>query len=307
MTEQAITTTNKGTKAIAKKGGSKDLSDYLRSPAVLAKLKEVGDKVLTPDNLVRMTLTAASRTPELLECSQVSILRAMLDAATLKIAPGGRGRGYLVPRKNNKNNTMECHFDPGWQGMLDIARRSKQIKSIDAHVIYEGEEFELEYGLNERFTHKPDLSLAGGNVIASYAVAHLMNGGHQLVIVPRRDLDKIRTGKGVAQNGPWATWFDEMAKKTAIRRLCKFLPYEPELQETLEALDAVDGDDIIEVEQEQAPVESRTKRLADKVRARAMPAADMGLDEDDEAGDTTTEADADGRIDGGGREPGEEG
>lgn len=269
-----IATADGGTKAVAKP--SKSLKEYLDGPGIMAKLAEAAGAAMDPRALVRMTLMAASREPKLMKCTRESVLRALLDAAELGIAPGGlQGRGYLVPRANKKVSppVLECHFDPGYRGLLDIARRSDEIKSIEAHVIYEGEVYELEYGTNSRLVHRPDLTLTGGKVVAAYAVAHFVKGGHQLVIVPRRDLDKVR--KLAADGGPWSTWYDEMAKKTALRRLCKVLPYEPKLERAVNIADAADGYDGHDLVEGAIEAGGRANALNAKLDSSpALPEAD---------------------------------
>jgi recombinational DNA repair protein RecT len=94
------------------------LKAYLSGSAVMGKLAEVASKTMRPEALIRMALRATSRNPDIAKCTRDSVLRALLDAAELGIAPGGlQGRGYLVPRKNtratdkqgNAVTVMECN------------------------------------------------------------------------------------------------------------------------------------------------------------------------------------------------------
>lgn len=246
--------------------GKADLKSYLDSAAVRAKLAEAAGKAMRPEDLVRLALVAASRSPDLAKCSRESILRSLLDAAALGIQPGGMmGRGYLVPRKNNKNNTIECSFDPGWRGLLDIARRSGSIRRIEAHVVYERDEFTVKRTPLTQIEHVPCELDDPGPVRSAYAAAEFVDGSVQIEIVSRRDLDKIR--KMGAGGGPWATWFDEMARKTAVRRLCKYLPYDPKLDEAIRVSDQSDAGEI------EASVETKPKArksLSEKLQADAM-------------------------------------
>src|ERR1051325_8269002 len=130
-----------------KKSYASPLHAYLDAPAVRAKLAEVASAAMKPEDLVRLTLMAAMRQPQLLQCTKESVLRALMDAAALGIRPGGlMGRGYLIPRRNNKTQTLECHFDPGWRGLIDVARRSGEVKAISAHVVYQNERFHVSFG-----------------------------------------------------------------------------------------------------------------------------------------------------------------
>jgi len=115
--------------------GANQLKAFFDRVEVRNKLAEVASNHFTADELTRLALLAASRQPDLLKCTQTSVLRALIDAAELGIKPGGvMGRGYLVPRWNNKIKPagLECCFDPGWRGLADIARRSGKVRRIEA-------------------------------------------------------------------------------------------------------------------------------------------------------------------------------
>lgn len=264
------TTQTKAALATAK-GKAKTLADYLRGDGVMAKLQEVANETMRPEALVRMALMAQSRNPDLAKCDQASVLRALLDAAELRIMPGGlMGRGYLVPRKNRKTGTMECHFDPGWRGLVDIARRSKAIKGVSAHCVYEADTFSVAYGTRVELHHVPNFSGDRGSIIAAYAVAEYVAGGFQIEVVPRADLEKIRNTSPAGRNGngPWNEWADEMCRKTAIRRLCKHLPFEPETEHAMRAALAADGDDdelVGDVVNAAAMAPARAARLTAKL------------------------------------------
>lgn len=241
MTTQAIERTN-GNGAV-QKAAPQTLKAFLEGPGVKGKLAEVATRVLKPEDLVRLALMAASRQPELLKCSHTSILRALMDACALGIAPGGTmGRGYLVPRKNRSNGELEASFDPGWRGLCDIARRDPRVKKIDAKVVYDGEDFEYEEGTDQKLVHIPRLDLTGEEaVIAAYAMAKV-DEDWQIVVLRRSEIEKIRN-TSASKGGPWASWYEEMAKKSAVRRLCKYLPYNPMLERAMEhATDAESGE-----------------------------------------------------------------
>lgn len=265
----------------------KTLKEFLNSPKIKAELARVATKAMQPDDLINLTLIAASRNPDIFKCTAQSIVKALLDAAALGIKPGGlMGRGYLVPRRNNMIDAHELSFDPGWRGLVDIARRSGLIRRLEAHVAYEAEEFEV---LRTPFTtirHVPkgdlkEADTAPGKVRAAYAIAELTDGSTQIEVVWKRDLDKIRLLG--AKNGPWAKWYEEMSRKTAVRRLCKYLPFDPLLDQALNASDDADAIDVDGDGQDlvgtppPAGLAEQSASLADKVRARAaamQPQAD---------------------------------
>jgi recombination protein RecT len=219
------------------------LKQFLSRDAVKARLAECAGKAMKPEALVRMALMAASRQPDLLQCTQESILRALMDAASMGIAPGGvMGRGYLVPRWNSKSQKKEAQFDPGWRGLSDIAKRSGAVKRIDAKVVYEGDAFDYVEGTEQMLRHVPTLDGERGGILAAYAIATFSDGEKQIEVMTRADLDKIRKSSA-AKGGPWVDWPEEMSRKSAVRRLCKYLPYTPELEEALAKATEADVDD----------------------------------------------------------------
>lgn len=273
------TTTNNGGAMTKASGGSKDLRAFLESPAVQAKLKEVATAHMKPEDLTRLALLALSRQPDLVKCSQHSILRSLMDAAALGIKPGGlMGRGYLVPRYNNKTKQLECQFDPGWRGLCDVAKRSGAVKKIAAHAVYENDFYEVEFGTEEKLTHKP-ATHDRGKVIGAYAVAFFDDGTTQFESLDATDLAKIRA-VSKATTGPWGSWEEEMSRKSAVRRLCKYLPYSDSLERALEAATDAETEQPIgrDVAALDTPTQSRGKALTQKIKANAADNAAIDLD-----------------------------
>ncbi len=117
----------------------------------------------------------------------------------------------------------------GYRGMIDLARRSGQIASLSARVVREGDEFSFEFGLDEKLIHRPGEN-EDAPVTHVYAVARLKDGGTQFEVMTRKQIELVRSLSKAGNNGPWVTHWEEMAKKTAIRRLFKYLPVSIEIQ-----------------------------------------------------------------------------
>lgn len=261
--------------------------EYVTSKGVMARLGDVASKYMQPEEIMRCLLVAASRTPKILECTRDSVLRCMMEAAQLGIRPGGMlGRGWLIPRWNGKIKALELNFDPGWRGLVDIARRSKVVTNIEAHVVYKLDKFRVIQGTEPQLIHEPyEGEDDPGPVVAAYAVAFFENGKTQFERVRRHDLDKIQaksesknreTGESV---GPWDEWYEEMARKSAVKRLCKYLPIDEELQS------AIDVSNRTEVALSEAipalpvePAKPRAEALAERIRSNAANAPEASGD-----------------------------
>lgn len=187
---------------------------------------------MTADRMARIALTEYRKTPKLLECDPMSVAASVMVCAQLGLEIGVLGQAYLVPYNNRKKGTTECQFILGYKGMIDLARRSGQIISIAAHCVYSNDEFHYEYGLNEDLKHVPT-SEKRKDFIAVYAVAKLVGGGYQFEVLTKADVEDIRRSSKAGGAGPWAEHFDEMARKSAIRKLFKYLPASVEMQKAV--------------------------------------------------------------------------
>ncbi|SFA76388.1 recombination protein RecT [Selenomonas ruminantium] len=185
--------------------------------------------VLTGERFSRMVLTAMSTNPQLTECTPNSFLGAMMQAAQLGVEPNTPlGQAYLIPYRNH--GQLECQFQLGYKGLIDLAYRSGEIVSISAHEVHENDEFEYELGLEEKLRHKPALKDRGA-VILYYAVFKTKLGGSGFAVMSVDDIKQHMNKYSKAANSgfsPWKTNFDAMAKKTVIKQVLKYAPIKTE-------------------------------------------------------------------------------
>lgn len=187
-------------------------------------------KHLDADRLARIAMTTIRQTPKLLDCNIQSLLAAVMQAAQLGLEPNILGQAYIVPYGK------EAQFIIGYRGMIDLARRSGQIESIYAHPVYSNDDFEYEYGLNPKLRHKPAMGNRG-NFIGAYGVAKFKDGGYHFEFMSKAEIDKRRSRSKAAKNGPWVTDYEEMACKTVIRHMFKYLPISVEIMKQVEHTD----------------------------------------------------------------------
>ncbi len=214
-------------KAPAREAGVGTVRSFFQSQKQV--LKDVLPKHVDPDRLLRIALGAMRTTPQLMNASIESLFGAVVQCAQLGLEPNTPlGHAYLIPFRNSKNNNTEVQIIFGYKGLIDLARRSGQIISIAAHAVYENDKFSFSYGLDETLDHTP--TLAGrGRVIAFYAVAKLEGGGHAFEVMSREQVEVIRDSTQARKNPVWRDHFDEMGRKTVLRRLFKYLPVSIEL------------------------------------------------------------------------------
>jgi recombination protein RecT len=187
-------------------------------------------KHLTADRMLRIVMTEVRRIPKLKDCTPQSLIGAVIQASQLGLEPGSAlGQCFLIPYGK------ECQFIIGYQGKIELARRSGKIFSIFARCVYRTDKFKLTFGLDDNIEHEPDFDSERDDkdIIGVYAAAKLKDGGHAFEFLTRKEIDKIRVRSKAASNGPWVTDFSEMCKKTAINRLSKYLPKSIEMAEAM--------------------------------------------------------------------------
>lgn len=213
-------------------------------------------KHMTADRMLRIAMTEVRKNPALLECDKASFIGAIIQASQLGLEPGSAlGHCYLIPFYNGKKGIKEVQFMPGYRGFLDLARRSKQVMKITARVVREGDEFGYEYGMEETLTHRPGEDNEDGKITHVYAVAFLSDGTKAIEVMTIKQIEKIRQKSKSGDYGPWKEHYEEMARKTVIRKIFKYLPVSIEIQQAVGYDEAVESgisqenDKVIELEE----------------------------------------------------------
>lgn len=240
-------------------------------------------KHLNADRLLRIAMTEISKTPALKDCTAKSLLGAIIQCSQLGLEPGNSlGHAYLIPYDLNKNvgtranpqwkKEKVCQFMIGYKGMIDLARRSGELKDISARSVYSNDDFELEYGLDEKLMHKIPINQKRGEFIGAYLVANFKNGGHHIEFMNKYEIDSIRERSKCAKNGPWVTDYEQMAKKTVIRRSFNQgnLPVSIEIANLIEQDYKADNgeqinDFVIDGECEAVKYEQKSTNKADRI------------------------------------------
>lgn len=215
----------KATQAVAKKQGT--VVDYLNNEKFKEQLAAALPKFFDGDRFVRSALTEFRLNPQLAECSVPSVLGYFMQAAACGLEPASAlGQCYPVPFNNKKTGQKECQFMLSYRGMLSIARRSGEIASVVAEVVYEKDEFSIEYGMEPKLIHKPYIDGDPGAMRGAYVVVRFKAEGVEPLIkyMPKAEIDKHRARSKASNYGPWVTDYESMALKTVFRSVFKWLP-----------------------------------------------------------------------------------
>jgi recombination protein RecT len=214
------------------------LQDYIKKmePGIRAALPSA----ITPERFTRITLSALSSNPALANTTPNSFLGAMMVAAQLGLEPNTPlGQAYLIPFKNK--GVLECQFQLGYKGLIDLAYRSGAVTVIQAQTVYENDTFSFEYGLEPDLKHLPARADRGAPSWF-YAVFKTKDGGFGFEVMSVEDARAHAARYSQSWNSshsPWKTNFEEMAKKTVLKRVLKYAPLKSEFMRGLSADETV--------------------------------------------------------------------
>jgi recombination protein RecT len=199
-----------------------------------AEIARALPKHVSADRMARIATTALRTTRQLGDATPVSFLGCMMQLAQLGLEPNTPlGHAYLIPRKNGKSGEMECTLILGYQGMLDIARRSGLVQNVWAHAVYRGDEFSAQYGTEPKIVHVPSYDGPRTHKELTHVYACALIKGSSMptqVVLSKTEVEGYRMrGASPRAKTPWDTDYEAMAIKTAIRRLFRFLPKSAEM------------------------------------------------------------------------------
>lgn len=222
--------------------------------AMMPEIKKALPSVMTPERFTRIALSALNNTPALQQCTPISFLAALMNAAQLGVEPNTPlGQAYLIPYKSK--GMLECQFQLGYKGLIDLAYRNGQMQTIQAQAVYENDNFEYEYGLEPKLIHRPAFS-DRGELVYFYGIWKSVTGGFGFAVMSKADMDAYAKTYSKAFDtsySPWRTNYEEMAKKTVIKQALKYAPIKTDFQRALtsdESIKTEISDDMFLVKNE---------------------------------------------------------
>ena len=198
------------------------VKDMLASPNMQDQLRAALPKHVSPERLARLVLTELRRIPRLLDCTRESLLGSVMEAAQLGLDIGTRGHAWILPYK--VKGIMTAQLIVGYRGMLDLAWRSGQLRSVYAHVVRDGDVFEYEYGTAQFLRHQPSTLSLKGEISHAYSGCTTVNGGEIFDVMSIEEIESARKRSRAKDSGPWVTDYAEMCRKTSLRRMLKIAP-----------------------------------------------------------------------------------
>lgn len=239
--------------------------------------------VITPERFTRIVLSAISTDPELRKCTPQSFLGAMMVAAQLGLEVNTPlGQAYLIPFKNK--GVLECQFQLGYKGLIDLAYRSGEVKIIQAHTVYANDEFEYSLGLEPTLKHVPAKENRG-EPIYFYAVFRTKSDGYGFEVMSVEDVRQHAKKYSQSYNSsysPWTKNFEEMAKKTVLKKALKYAPLKSDFVRGLSTDETIKygvGEDMFSApDQTEYPIVDDADNAKDLTEAEQTASADVLID-----------------------------
>lgn len=210
----------------------------------------------------RVVMTVVQQQPDLLQADRRSLFASCMKCAADGLVPDNREAALVIFNTKKKIDGKDVwvkavQYMPMMAGVLKRVRNSGEIASVQAHVIYENDQFLIRRGLTDTLEHTPLFPGERGRPIGAYAVAKFKDGSEpQFEVMDLNQIEKVRQVSKSKDGPTWTQHWDEMARKTVFRRLSKWLPMDAETESVVRrddeigtidastpAIDAVVGDD----------------------------------------------------------------
>lgn len=163
-----------------------------------------------------------------------SAQNAIINVAAIGITLNPASKlAYLVPRDG-----MVC-LDISYMGLLHLAQATGSIKWGQCKLVYSNDTYESN-GLDTAPTHKYNAFGERGDVVGGYCTVKTADGDY---LTEEMSLAEIRTVEATskAKNGPWKTFWEEMARKTIVKRASKYWPKAQRLDTAIHLLNEDEG------------------------------------------------------------------
>jgi len=215
------------------RGGNNGLAKTQKSLAQFvterqADFAQVLPQHMSPERMVRLAVSAVRTTRHLDKCDLPSFASALMACSTLGLEPNTPlGHAYLIPFQ--RKGKYECQLIVGYKGLMDLMYRSGAVSSVRSVAVFEGDEFDYEFGLNPNIIHRPSRDpnrVSPANLTHVYPVVRLRDPQMEPIwdVLDRAQIDQRRQRSKASNNGPWVSDFIPMALKTGIRSIATWVP-----------------------------------------------------------------------------------
>ncbi|PUV27660.1 DNA recombinase [Cronobacter sakazakii] len=206
----------------------------------------------------------------------ISAQNAIINVAAIGITLNPASKlAYLVPRDG-----MVC-LDISYMGLLHLAQSSGSIKWGQCKLVCANDTYESN-GLDKAPTHKYNAFGDRGEVVGGYCTVKTPDGDY---LTEEMSLAEIKAVEATskAKNGPWKNFWEEMARKTIVKRAGKYWPKAQRLDNAIHLLNDDEG-----MHQEPVMAYHSEEQIREDERKRQQEVIDKASDLCDEMAQAET-------------------
>lgn len=205
-------------------------------------------------NYAMQLLSASQFALSIAQQNPVSVQNALRNAAAIGVSLNPASKhAYLVPRKSQSG--MAICLDISYMGLLHLAMATGSIEFGQAKLVYETDIYENQ-GIDKAPKHVYNSFRNRGALVGAYCVVRTSTGAYLTEEMSVEQLHEVRnrseafTGgkQGKPPSGPWVTDYEEMCRKTVVKRASKYWPKVDRLHDAIEYLNADGGEGIVKDE-----------------------------------------------------------
>ena len=220
-----------------------ELRKQIMSEGSAQQLKMALPAHISVEKFQRTVLTAVSKNNDLINADRASLMNSCVECAQDGLIPNGKEAALVIfntnvaPKGQQKKWIKKVQYMPMITGIYKRARNSGEISTLAAHIVNKNDHFRIIKGFEPIIEHEPNIDNPG-DIRGVYAVAILSDGARDAEYMSVVDVNRVKATSKTSGYGPWVDFWEEMAKKTVVRRLSKRLPVSSDLEKIINRVDA---------------------------------------------------------------------
>jgi len=236
-------------------------------------IKDTIPTFLTAERLTSVFISQVKKTPKLLECDPLSLVKAFAEAGEIGLEPDGTN-AHLIPYGKEVNYMVD------YKGMIRLARMSGEIADMTANVVYSEDVFSHEYGSNKHLKHIKCLKKKRGVRMCAYSYVKYKDGSEDFRVLTEDEV--MHAKKSSKTSNIWTQDPDPMWAKTAVRQHFKFLPKVKNMDKAIAHIERTEMIDITDSAVMSSIANESKDALKDKIKAqqdKQLPQPEQDIDD----------------------------
>ena len=196
------------------------------------------------ERFVQNCVAVLNDNPGLEKINKSQLIQGLIKGAYLSLDFMAK-EAYLIPY----GNTVQ--FQTSYKGEKKFVKNYsiRPIQEIYAKCVRGGDFFEEKIIDGRPSIDFKPMPFNGNEIIGAFAVVLYKDGGMEYEVMTTKDINGVRNNYSKAANSKaWKNSWDEMAKKTVLRRLCKHIETDFESIEARKAWEEASDSNIVKAE-----------------------------------------------------------